>query len=70
MAYLNANIPIIDCYVRKTIYMILKNIKDKYFEVGIFGFSSIPNQGPIISFINGNGGLWWRAPISVFVKRS
>ena len=50
MAYLNANIPIIECYVRGNFLRDQKDSHDKYFEVGIFGFSSIPNRVPMFIF--------------------
>ena len=42
--YLNANIPIIDCYVRGNYLRDQKDLHDKYFGCAVFGFSSIPNQ--------------------------
>jgi hypothetical protein len=69
MAYLNANIPIIECYVRGNFLRDQKDSHDKYFEVGVFGFSSIPNQVPLFHFLMEDGGLWWRAPISAFCKK-
>ena len=47
MAYLNANIPVIECWVRGNYLRDQKDSHDKYFEVGVFGFSSIPNRVPI-----------------------
>ena len=46
MAYLNANIPIIECYVRGNYLRDQKDSHDKYFGCTIFGFSSIPNAVP------------------------
>ena len=43
MAYLNANIPIIECYVRGNYLRDQKDSHDKYFECTVFGFSSILN---------------------------
>ena len=62
--YLNANIPIIECYVRGNYLRDQKDSHDKYFEVGVFGFSSIPNRVPLFHFLMEDGGLWWRAPIT------
>ena len=39
MAYLNANIPVIECWVRGNFLRDQKDLPDKYFEVGVFGFS-------------------------------
>ncbi len=69
MAYLNANIPIIECYVRGNYLRDQKDSHDKYFTCTIFGFSSIPNSVPLFHFMMEDGGLWWRAPISAFCKR-
>ena len=38
MAYLNANIPIIECYVRGNYLRDQKDSHDKYFEVGNIWF--------------------------------
>ena len=46
MAYLNANIPVIECYVRGNYLRDQRDSHDKYFECTIFGFSSIPNSTP------------------------
>ena len=46
-----------------------KDSHDKYFEVGVFGFSSIPNRVPMFHFLMEDGGLWWRAPISAFCTK-
>ena len=69
MAYLNANIPVIECWVRGNYLRDQKDSHDKYFEVGIFGFSSIPNRVPMFHFLMEDGGLWWRAPISAFCAK-
>ena len=51
MAYLNANIPVIECWVRGNFLRDQKDSHDKYFEVGVFGFSSIPNRVPMFHFL-------------------
>ena len=43
MAYLNANIPVIECWVRGNYLRDQKDSHDKYFDVGVFGFSTIPH---------------------------
>jgi len=56
MAYLNANIPPIECYVRSNF---LQNrtefdeAKDTYLPVLIFGVASIPHRAPLFHFIIG-----------------
>ena len=69
MAYLNANIPVIECYVRGNYLRDQKDSHDKYFECVVFGFSSLPKQTPLFHFMMTDGGLWWRAPISAFCKK-
>ena len=39
MAYLNANIPVIECCVRGNYLRDQKDSHDKYFEVGVFGLA-------------------------------
>ena len=55
MAYLNANIPVIECWVRGNYLRDQKDSHDKYFEVGVFGFSSIPNRVPLFHFLMEDG---------------
>jgi len=69
MAYLNANIPVIECYVRGNYLRDQKDSHDKYFECVVFGFTSIPKQVPLFHFMMTDGGIWWRAPISAFCKK-
>ena len=52
MAYLNANIPVIECWGRGNYLRDQKDSHDKYFEVGVFGFSSIPNRVPMFHFLS------------------
>ena len=67
--YLNANIPIIECYVRGNYLRDQKDSHDKYFPCVIFGFSSLPGQTPLFHYHMEDGGLWWRAPISAFCTK-
>ena len=59
MAYLNANIPVIECYVRGNYLRDQKDSHDKYFPCVIFGFSSLPGQTPLFHYHMEDGGLWW-----------
>ena len=65
MAYLNANIPIIECYVRGNFLRDQKDSHDKYFDCSIFGFSSIPNRVPMFHFLNGR---WWPVVASTYIS--
>jgi len=67
--YLNANVPLIECYVRGNYLRDQKDSHDKYFKCVIFGVSSVPKQVPLFHFIMEDGGVWWKAPISAFCKR-
>ena len=69
MAYLNANIPIIECYVRGNYLRDQKDSHDKYFECVVFGVCSLPKQVPLFHYLMTDGGLWWRAPISAFCTK-
>ena len=69
MAYHNANIPVIDCYVRGNYLRDQKDSFDKYYECRVFGVTSLPGQVPLFHFLMSDGGIWWKAPISAFCKR-
>jgi len=68
MAYLNANIPPIECLVRSNF---LQNRteweeSDSFLPCVIFGVCSIPGKAPLFHFIMEDGGIWWRMPIHAF----
>ena len=67
--YLNANIPIIECYVRGNYLRDQKDSHDKYLECVGFGVCSLPGQVPLFHYMMTDGGIWWRAPISAFCKK-
>ena len=69
MAYHNANIPVIECYVRGNYLRDQRDSFDKYFECVVFGVTSLPGQVPLFHFVMTDGGLWWKAPISAFCKK-
>jgi len=66
--YLNANIPIIECYVRGNYLRDQRDSHDKYFWCAVFGVCSTPKQVPLFHFLMEDGGVWWRAPISAFCQ--
>ena len=49
--YLNANIPLIECYVRGNYLRDQKDSHDQYFKCVVFAVSSIPKQVPLFSFV-------------------
>jgi hypothetical protein len=69
MAFLNANIPPIECFVRGNYLRDQQDSHDKYFSVLVFGVSSLPGQAPLFNFIMEDGAIWWHAPISAFCKK-
>jgi len=66
--YLNANIPLIECYVRGNYLRDQRDSHDKYFWCVVFGVCSVPKQAPLFHFVMEDGGIWWRAPISAFCQ--
>ena len=66
--YLNANIPLIECYVRGNYLRDQRDSHDKYFWCVVFGVTSVPKQVPLFHFMMEDGGVWWRAPISAFCQ--
>jgi hypothetical protein len=69
MAYINANIPPIECFVRTNF---LQNktefdeAKGTYLPVLIFGVASIPHRAPFFHFIMEDEGIQFRMPIHAF----
>jgi hypothetical protein len=73
MAYLNANIPPIECYVRSNFLQNRTHFdetKDSYLPVCIFGVASIPHRAPLFHFIMEDEGLWFRMPIHAFCHKT
>jgi hypothetical protein len=66
--YLNANIPLIECFVRGNFLRDQRDSHDKYFWCVVFGVTSVPKQVPLFHFMMEDGGVWWRAPISAFCQ--
>ena len=56
MPELNANIPVIECYVRGNYLRDQRDSHDLKFPCMIFGVSSIQGKKPTISF---SYGRWW-----------
>jgi hypothetical protein len=69
VAYLNASIPPIECYVRGNYLRNQEDSHDKFFNCIVFGVASVPNRSPLFHFIMQDGGVWWRAPISAFCSK-
>lgn len=72
MAYLNANIPPIECYVRSNFLQNRTEFdeeKDTYLPALIFGVASVPHRAPLFHFIMEDEGLWFRMPIHAFCHK-
>jgi len=72
MAYLNANIPPLECFVRSNFLQNRLEFEstDSYLPVLIFGVSSIPGKVPLFHFLMEDEGLWWRMPIHAFCHKT
>ena len=68
MAYLNANIPIIECYVRGNYLRDQKDSHDKYFECVVFGVASLPKQAPLFHYLMTDGAYGGELQYPLFVK--
>ena len=71
MAYLNINIPPVECWVRSNF---LQNRPDwgegdTYLPCVIFGMSSIPHRVPLFHFLMEDEGIWWRMPPHAFCSK-
>jgi hypothetical protein len=66
MPELNANLPVIQAYVRGNYLRDQQDSHDQYFPCTIFGVASVQGRSPLFHFMMEDGGLWWRMPISAF----
>lgn len=66
MAYLNINVPPIECFVRGEYLMNLESGHGTYHKCLIFGLMSIPSKTPLFHSILEDGGIFWKLPISAF----
>ena len=69
MAYLNANIPPQECFVRGEFLRNLEDSHDTYFPCLLFGVASIPNNVPLFHCLMEDGGIFWRLPIHAFCSK-
>jgi len=66
--YLNANIPLIECYVRGNYLRDQRDSHNLYFKCVVFGVQSVPKQVPLFHFMMEDGGVFYRCPISAFCQ--
>ena len=69
MAYLNANIPVIYCHIRREYLYDLKEHHGEVEDCVIFGLASITGRPILFHAIMENGAIYYRLPISAFIQR-
>ncbi len=69
MAYLNANIPVIYCQIRREYLYDLKEHHGEVEDCVIFGLASITGRPILFHAIMENGAIYYRLPISAFIQR-
>ena len=62
--YLNANIPIMECYVRGEYLQNHESGHNDIYPVIVFGIISRPGQATLFNILMEDGGVWWGVPIS------
>ena len=68
MAYLNANIPVIYCQVRREYLYDLEKHQGEAEDCMVFGITSMPGRALLFHAIMQNGGVYYRLPISAFIQ--
>jgi hypothetical protein len=69
MAYLNINIPPVECWVRSGFLRDEPDGPHEPLPCIVFGMASIPGRTPLFHFLMEDEGLWWRMPIHAFCHR-
>ena len=69
MSYLNANIPLIYCKIRKEYLYDLKDHHGKSEECVVFGFASMASRALLFHALLPNGAIYYRLPISAFFQK-
>jgi hypothetical protein len=62
--YLNANIPIIDCFVRGEYLQNHESGHGELYPCIAFGLISRPSEATLFNILMEDGGVWWGVPIS------
>ena len=68
MAYLNANIPVIYCQIRREYLYDLEQHEGEAEDCMVFGIASMPGRSLLFHAIMQNGGVYYRLPISAFIQ--
>jgi hypothetical protein len=69
MAYLNSNIPLLYCSVRKEYLYDLKSHHGESEECVVFGFASMATRAILFHALLPNGAVYYRLPISAFFQK-
>jgi hypothetical protein len=67
--YLNANIPVIDCYVRAEFLQNHEGGFGEVFACIAFGVISRPGEATLFTILLEDGGVWWGVPVSALCWR-
>tara|TARA_Y100001963_G_scaffold102419_1_gene140947 strand:+ start:460 stop:1116 length:657 start_codon:yes stop_codon:yes gene_type:complete len=68
MAYLNVNIPVIYCQIRREYLYDLEQHEGEAEDCMVFGITSMPGRALLFHAIMQNGGVYYRLPITAFVQ--
>ena len=68
MAYLNANIPVIYCQIRREYLYDLEQHEGEAEDCMVFGIASMPGRALLFHAVMQNGGVYYRLPISAFLQ--
>ena len=68
MAYLNVNIPVIYCQIRREYLYDLEQHEGEAEDCRVFGIKSMPGRALLFHAIMQNGGVYYRLPITAFVQ--
>jgi hypothetical protein len=69
MAYLNANIPVMYCQIRREYLYDCKKHHGEVEDCMVFGIASMAGRALLFHAIMENGGIFYRLPISAFIQR-
>ena len=69
MAYLNANIPVMYCQIRREYLYDCKKHHGEVEDCMVFGIASMAGHALLFHAIMENGGIFYRLPISAFIQR-
>ena len=68
MAYLNVNIPVIYCQIRREYLYDLKRHHGEVEDCMVFGIASMPGRALLFHALMENGGVYYRLPLSAFIQ--